>query len=83
LPANALTRWAASTYTARLTRRPGMREMLGVTALVNGLGMGAKVALVTDGRFSRVTSGVMVGYIGPEAARGGPAHSGAVEWSRV
>jgi dihydroxy-acid dehydratase len=51
---------------------PGMREMLGVTALVYGQGMGEKVALVTDGRFSGATRGLMVGYVGPEAARGGP-----------
>jgi dihydroxy-acid dehydratase len=51
---------------------PGMREMLGVTALVYGQGMGEKVALITDGRFSGATRGLMVGYIGPEAARGGP-----------
>jgi dihydroxy-acid dehydratase len=51
---------------------PGMREMLGVTALVYGQGMGEKVALLTDGRFSGATRGMMVGYIGPEAALGGP-----------
>ncbi|HSC00273.1 MAG TPA: dihydroxy-acid dehydratase, partial [Burkholderiaceae bacterium] len=51
---------------------PGMREMLGVTALVYGQGMGEQVALITDGRFSGATRGLMVGYIGPEAARGGP-----------
>jgi dihydroxy-acid dehydratase len=51
---------------------PGMREMLGVTALVYGQGMGEKVALLTDGRFSGATRGLMVGYIGPEAACGGP-----------
>jgi dihydroxy-acid dehydratase len=51
---------------------PGMREMLGVTALVYGQGMGEKVALVTDGRFSGATRGLMVGYVGPEAAAGGP-----------
>src|SRR5438034_10669391 len=50
----------------------GMREMLGVTALVYGQGMGEKVALITDGRFSGATRGMMVGYVGPEAARGGP-----------
>ena len=49
-----------------------MREMLGVTALVYGQGMGEKVALITDGRFSGATRGMMVGYIGPEAALGGP-----------
>ena len=51
---------------------PGMREMLGVTALVYGQGMGEKVALLTDGRFSGATRGMMVGYIGPEAALLGP-----------
>src|SRR5215470_13873341 len=51
---------------------PGMREMLGVTALIYGQGMGEKVALVTDGRFSGATRGMMVGYVGPEAAVGGP-----------
>jgi dihydroxy-acid dehydratase len=49
-----------------------MREMLGVTALVYGQGMGEKVALLTDGRFSGATRGMMVGYIGPEAALLGP-----------
>jgi dihydroxy-acid dehydratase len=49
-----------------------MREMLGVTALVYGQGMGEKVALLTDGRFSGATRGMMVGYIGPEAADNGP-----------
>jgi len=47
---------------------PGMREMLGVTALVYGQGMGEKVALLTDGRFSGAARSLMVGYIGPEAA---------------
>jgi dihydroxy-acid dehydratase len=51
---------------------PGMREMLGVTALVYGQGMGESVALVTDGRFSGATRGMMIGYVGPEAAVGGP-----------
>ena len=51
---------------------PGMREMLGVTALLYGQGMGEKVALVTDGRFSGATRGMMVGYLSPEAAAGGP-----------
>jgi len=51
---------------------PGMREMLGVTALVYGQGMGEQVALITDGRFSGATRGMMVGYVGPEAALGGP-----------
>jgi dihydroxy-acid dehydratase len=50
---------------------PGMREMLGVTALIYGQGMGEKVALLTDGRFSGATRGLMVGYISPEAAAGG------------
>ena len=51
---------------------PGMREMLGVTALIYGQGMGEKVALLTDGRFSGATRGMMVGYVSPEAAAGGP-----------
>jgi dihydroxy-acid dehydratase len=50
---------------------PGMREMLGVTALLYGQGVGEKVALVTDGRFSGATRGLMVGYVSPEAASGG------------
>jgi dihydroxy-acid dehydratase len=50
---------------------PGMREMLGVTALIYGQGMGEKVALLTDGRFSGATRGMMVGYVSPEAAMGG------------
>jgi dihydroxy-acid dehydratase len=51
---------------------PGMREMLGPTALIYGQGMGERVALVTDGRFSGATRGMCVGYISPEAATGGP-----------
>ena len=51
---------------------PGMREMLGVTALIYGQGLGEKVALVTDGRFSGATRGMMIGYVSPEAASGGP-----------
>ena len=51
---------------------PGMREMLGITALLYGQGMGEKVALLTDGRFSGATRGMMVGYVCPEAAVGGP-----------
>jgi dihydroxy-acid dehydratase len=51
---------------------PGMREMLGVTALIYGQQMGEKVALLTDGRFSGATRGLMVGHVAPEAARGGP-----------
>ncbi len=51
---------------------PGMREMLGVTALIYGQGMGEKVALLTDGRFSGATRGMCIGYAGPEAAIGGP-----------
>ena len=49
-----------------------MREMLGVTALLYGQGAGEKVALVTDGRFSGATRGMMVGYVSPEAGVGGP-----------
>jgi dihydroxy-acid dehydratase len=51
---------------------PGMREMLGVTAAVNGAGLGDTVALVTDGRFSGATRGLMAGHVAPEAAAGGP-----------
>jgi dihydroxy-acid dehydratase len=51
---------------------PGMREMLGVTALIYGQGMGEQVALLTDGRFSGATRGLCIGYAGPEAALGGP-----------
>ena len=51
---------------------PGMREMLGVTALVYGQGMGEQVALLTDGRFSGATRGMCIGYACPEAAAGGP-----------
>lgn len=51
---------------------PGMPEMLGVTAALIGRGLGADVALITDGRFSGATHGLMVGHISPEAARGGP-----------
>ena len=51
---------------------PGMREMLAATSSVVGAGLGDSVALVTDGRFSGATRGLMVGYVSPEAARGGP-----------
>ncbi|MCA1588007.1 MAG: dihydroxy-acid dehydratase, partial [Chloroflexi bacterium] len=51
---------------------PGMREMLGVTAAINGFGMGDQVALLTDGRFSGATHGFMAGHVAPEAVRGGP-----------
>jgi dihydroxy-acid dehydratase len=51
---------------------PGMREMLHVTAAIVGEGLGDSVALITDGRFSGATHGLMVGHITPEAARGGP-----------
>jgi dihydroxy-acid dehydratase len=51
---------------------PGMREMLATTAALYGQGMGSKVALVTDGRFSGATRGFCVGHVGPEAAVGGP-----------
>lgn len=51
---------------------PGMREMLGVTAALIGRGLGDQVALVTDGRFSGATHGLMVGHVAPEAAVGGP-----------
>ncbi len=51
---------------------PGMREMLGITALIYGQGMGGSVALLTDGRFSGATRGLCIGHAGPEAANGGP-----------
>jgi dihydroxy-acid dehydratase len=51
---------------------PGMQEMLGLTALIYGQGMGEKVALLTDGRFSGATRGMCIGYASPEAAVGGP-----------
>ncbi|MDH3665445.1 MAG: dihydroxy-acid dehydratase [Paracoccaceae bacterium] len=51
---------------------PGMREMLATTAALSGQGMGGKVALITDGRFSGATRGFCVGHVGPEAAGGGP-----------
>ena len=51
---------------------PGMREMLGVTAALVGAGLGEAVALLTDGRFSGATHGLMAGHVAPEAARGGP-----------
>jgi dihydroxy-acid dehydratase len=51
---------------------PGMREMLSTTAALYGQGMGDKVALITDGRFSGATRGFCVGHVGPEAALGGP-----------
>jgi len=51
---------------------PGMREMLGLTALIYGQGNGEKVALLTDGRFSGATRGLCIGYASPEAASGGP-----------
>lgn len=51
---------------------PGMREMLSTTAAVYGQGMGDKVALITDGRFSGATRGFCIGHVGPEAADGGP-----------
>jgi dihydroxy-acid dehydratase len=51
---------------------PGMREMLAVTAAVVGAGLGDSIALLTDGRFSGATHGLMAGHVAPEAARGGP-----------
>tara|TARA_B100000029_G_C16956830_1_gene734716 strand:- start:172 stop:594 length:423 start_codon:yes stop_codon:yes gene_type:complete len=51
---------------------PGMREMLSVTAALVGQGLGDKVLLMTDGRFSGASHGSMIGHIGPEAAVGGP-----------
>jgi dihydroxy-acid dehydratase len=51
---------------------PGMREMLAVTAAINGAGLGEHVALLTDGRFSGATHGFMAGHVAPEAVKGGP-----------
>jgi dihydroxy-acid dehydratase len=51
---------------------PGMREMLGVTAAIIGAGLGESVALLTDGRFSGASHGLMAGHVAPEAAVGGP-----------
>lgn len=51
---------------------PGMREMLAVTAAINGAGLGEEVALITDGRFSGATHGFMIGHVAPEAMQGGP-----------
>src|SRR5690606_20555718 len=51
---------------------PGMPEMLSTTAALYGQGMGDKVALITDGRFSGATRGFCIGHVGPEAAVGGP-----------
>jgi dihydroxy-acid dehydratase len=51
---------------------PGMREMLGVTGALVGAGLGDSVALITDGRFSGATHGLMVGHVAPEAAHRGP-----------
>jgi len=51
---------------------PGMREMLAVTAALVGAGLGDNVALLTDGRFSGATHGLMAGHVSPEAANGGP-----------
>jgi len=55
---------------------PGMREMLGVTAALVGAGLGDSVALLTDGRFSGATHGLMAGHVAPEAAHGGPIAAG-------
>ena len=58
------------------TGGPGMREMLGVTAALVGAGKGETVALLTDGRFSGATRGLMAGHVAPEAAAGGPIARG-------
>ena len=55
---------------------PGMREMLGVTAAIVGQGLGETVALITDGRFSGATRGLMIGHVAPEAFVGGPIARG-------
>ena len=54
------------------TGGPGMREMLQVTAAIVGAGHGEDVALITDGRFSGATRGLMIGHVAPEAVKGGP-----------
>ena len=54
------------------TGGPGMREMLAVTAAIVGAGHGEDVALLTDGRFSGATRGMMIGHVAPEAVKGGP-----------
>jgi dihydroxy-acid dehydratase len=51
---------------------PGMREMLGPTSILSGMGLGDSVALITDGRFSGATKGAAIGHVSPEAAAGGP-----------
>ena len=56
---------------------PGMPEMLSITSAIVGRGLGDSVALVTDGRFSGATRGLMVGHVSPEAVRGGPIAAGA------
>ena len=70
----ANTRKATCSSSATRARKggPGMREMLSTTAALYGQGMGGKVALITDGRFSGATRGFCVGHVGPEAAVGGP-----------
>ena len=55
---------------------PGMREMLGVTGAIVGVGLSDSVALVTDGRFSGATHGFMIAHVSPEAANGGPIAGG-------
>src|SRR5207302_2693539 len=55
---------------------PGMREMLAVTAAIVGEGLGEQVALLTDGRFSGATHGIMIGHVAPEAFVGGPIAAG-------
>ena len=71
---SATTRKATCSSFVTKDRRadPGMREMLATTAALYGQGMGDKVALITDGRFSGATRGFCVGHVGPEAAIGGP-----------
>ena len=62
----------SSSSATRALGRPGMREMLQVTAALVGEGLGDQVALLTDGRFSGATRGLMAGHVAPEAVRGGP-----------
>ena len=63
---------SSSSATKGRAADPGMREMLGVTGAIVGAGLGESVALITDGRFSGATRGLLVGHIAPEASRGGP-----------
>ena len=71
-PARSRRATSSSSATRAPPAGPGMREMLAVTAALNGQGMGEHVALLTDGRFSGATHGFMAGHVAPESVRGGP-----------